>query len=53
MGFLLWAAVGLAVFGLPNVFAAVESMKASERMIGMYVHEHWPYNHSYAAARGA
>jgi len=32
-----------------RLFADVPSPTASEGVIGMYIHQHWPYNHPYAA----
>ena len=40
------AALTLALSGSP---AVAQTSRPAEKMIGMYVHQHWPYNHPYAA----
>jgi hypothetical protein len=49
--FLCTAAVAGAGFALSNSLfaAAAESSSAAAPLIGMYVHQGWPYNHPYAA----
>ena len=44
------AAAGTGLMLSRSVFAtAAESSPATAPLIGMYVHQHWPYNHPYAA----
>jgi hypothetical protein len=43
-------ALGFALLAfLSNVARTAEQPKLIEHVVGMYVHQHWPYNHPYAA----
>src|SRR4051812_16259449 len=33
----------------PSPATAQETRPMHDRMIGLYIHQHWPYNHPYAA----
>jgi hypothetical protein len=39
-------AIGMALASLP---AVAQEKRPVDRMIGLYIHQHWPYNHPYAA----
>ncbi len=46
---IVWQAVALLVAGLALSVCGAEPAGGGGKMIGMYVHQHWPYNHPYAA----
>src|SRR5690349_17901703 len=43
---LIGAGIGTVVAA--GAMAATQK-RTSEKMVGMYIHQHWPYNHPYAA----
>ena len=45
----LASTVNLAPTALPTIAAAETTSSPNKKLVGMYVHQHWPYQHPYAA----